>query len=293
MSTEVFHRTIKAMNTRMDIVICEVCQSTADQVFRVIAAEARRIEYLLSKYNEEGICYRLVRQAWQEEVEFPEELWIIYEQCRRFWTLTHGLFDITAGSFASLIENAHQKGKTGYDFISTNPCNHSIKINLDGLEFDFGAIGKGYALESFKKILTENQIESAFISFGESSIMGVGHHPSGDCWKVAIEDPYHFGGPLYTFNIRGHSLSTSGNSIKNKEIQHHHIINPINNEYLTDLRTVSIQSSSAIEAEVLSTALFIADNENREKILSSFSVTDAIEINYATDSQMIKQLLLP
>ena len=44
---------------------------------------------------------------------------------------------------------------------------------------DFGGLGKGLALDDIKRLLLEEGVQSCFVSFGESSILALGRHPTG------------------------------------------------------------------------------------------------------------------
>jgi len=59
-----------------------------------------------------------------------------------------------------------------------------------------------------------------------------------------------------------------------------HILNPLNGEFQTASKTVSVAATSPMDAEVLSTALFIATGNDKSEILSRFTLSEAIEISY-------------
>lgn len=59
-----------------------------------------------------------------------------------------------------------------------------------------------------------------------------------------------------------------------------HILNPLTGEFQTDSKTVSIATTSPMDAEVLSTALFVGSENDKSEILSRFNVSEAIEISY-------------
>ena len=59
-----------------------------------------------------------------------------------------------------------------------------------------------------------------------------------------------------------------------------HILNPLTGEFQTDSKTVSVAAASPMDAEILSTALFIASENDKSEILSRFNVSEAIGISY-------------
>jgi thiamine biosynthesis lipoprotein len=108
------------------------------------------------------------------------------------------------------------------------------------------------------------------VNFGNSSVLCLGHHPYGDSWCVSIENPYLTEDILGSIQISNKSLSTSGNMPTHTS----HIINPISQEYIEKHQIVSVVSSNAVEAEILSTTLMIANDKEKVEILSRFQLND-------------------
>lgn len=102
---------------------------------------------------------------------------------------------------------------------------------------DLSGFLKGYALDRIRRLLEHHQVEQTVVSMGNSSIMK-----------------------------HGAFLTTSGNDSPTRR----HIVSPLTGEYVTGQRTVSVATSSGAVGEVLSTALFIADDEQRRLLLSRF-----------------------
>jgi thiamine biosynthesis lipoprotein len=150
------------------------------------------------------------------------------------------------------------------------------------LSIDLGGIGKGYAMERISRYCNENRITNALISFGDSSITTIGTHPHGPYWPIGIQNGYTSGSTLHTFRLKNNCLSTSGNTPNNrmKFGDKGHILNPLTGEFQTESKTVSIAANSPMDAEVLSTALFIATENDKSGLLSRFNVSEAIEISY-------------
>ena len=103
------------------------------------------------------------------------------------------------------------------------------------------------------------------LDFGGSSILGLGHHPFGDCWTVGVRNPFR-PGVLEDITLRNQAMSTSGNTPSYGA----HIINPFTGEYVTARRQVTVVSEDALDAEVLSTTLMIAGEEQAERVAARF-----------------------
>jgi thiamine biosynthesis lipoprotein len=77
-------------------------------------------------------------------------------------------------------------------------------------------------------------------------------------------------------------MSTSGNTPNNrlKFGAKGHIINPLTGEFQKESKTITVVTNSPIDAEVLSTSLFIAGDSDKAEIISRFNPMEAIEISY-------------
>lgn len=132
-------------------------------------------------------------------------------------------------------------------------------------KLDFGGFAKGYFLRRCAAMLREAGIECAFVDFGGSSILGIGHHPYGDSWKVGILNPYtHMS--IGEIELQDSSLSTSGNT----PAYTGHIRNPKTGEVCTARMLATVVSKDPLDAEVLSTVMMIASPHEQEEIRRNF-----------------------
>jgi thiamine biosynthesis lipoprotein len=163
---------------------------------------------------------------------------------------------------------------------------NEVFLKHPGMEIDLGGFGKGYALEKVKMLLEKHAVNNAVISFGDSSILAIGNHPYGDCWKVGIRHLLDTGKSAYTFDLKNEALSSSGmpDQHLNSERNGCHIINPETGKYREAIKTVSVCSGSPLDSEVLSTAITAADSIKRKKIFNNFPGCRAVEINYSENS---------
>jgi thiamine biosynthesis lipoprotein len=97
-------------------------------------------------------------------------------------------------------------------------------------------------------------------------VLALGHHPFGDCWKISVENPFRPGEIVDEIELRDEALSTSGNMPTHLK----HIVNPRTHQFIEDEKIVSVVTQNSFDAEVLSTALMIANHEEQGKILSHF-----------------------
>ena len=137
------------------------------------------------------------------------------------------------------------------------------KIN-EGMELDFGAIGKGYAADEAVAILKENGITSALLDFG-GNIQTVGKKPDGSLWNVGIRNPWGKSA-VCALKVESKAVVTSGGYERFFEDENGnryiHIFDPKNGHPCDgDLESVTIVCPSGKYADTLSTALFVMGKE--------------------------------
>lgn len=137
----------------------------------------------------------------------------------------------------------------------------------NGASLDFGAVGKGAALDACFDCLEENGCGKTIVSTG-SSILLYG----GGSFDVDIADP-EGNGALASVTTKQYFLSTSGGYERYFEADgktYCHIIDPRTGyPSETDLTTVTVFCDSGIESDFLSTMIFLEGSKNIGKYLDS------------------------
>lgn len=294
----VYHSNFFAMGTRMDVVLPLIDNELGDLIFNTIKNETLRIEKKLSRFDSQSEIYYINHNAHKEPCKIDAELYLILEQSINYHKLTNGYFDITSRPLLQSYmkhnsDSEFEVLKQNLDYNNIILQNDSISFKNNIIEFDMGGFGKGYALEKIRDILKEKKIDSAFISFGESSILAHGNHPFGKYWGVGIKHLFE-NGNVYTFEVKDKSLSTSGITPSNQKkfAGHSHIINPKTGQTQNTNKTITAISESPLDAEVLSTALMVNLEKETQEIINRFPVDDVVEITYSADNSFEKKKLL-
>ena len=131
-------------------------------------------------------------------------------------------------------------------------------------EYDFGGLAKGAMLSRAAQALRDRGVHDALLNFGGSSILGLGHHPFGDAWKVDVPDPFS-GRTLVTVKLRDSAMSVSGNTPGYGG----HIVDTQTGERVLASRVVVVTAPDPTDAEVLSTSI-MANPTRRETLLAAF-----------------------
>ena len=279
------YRSFFAMGTRMDIVLPSTEPARSDELYYLIKNETSRIESLLSTHIGNSIFSRINQSQGNEWVHTGKEMYYIFDKLLKYSNLTLGFFSITLPKNIT----GNISGTSNFTCLETDPENYSVRLDTNLFYLDPGAFGKGLALESVKNILHSSGFTNAFISFGESSVMVMGQHPHGDHWKVGIRDPLSPGSNAWVFELNDGSVSTSGNKPGDKEDKQH-ILNPLSGQWIKEKAMVSVCTGSAMEAEILSTALFAAGRQNAGSVLNNFPDAKAVWISFENEQTEIEIL---
>lgn len=98
----------------------------------------------------------------------------------------------------------------------------------DGMQLDFGAVGKGYTGDIIAELLKEQGVTSALLDIG-GNIQMVGRKPDGSRWRLGIQNPF-WEGSLGVLESGDGAVVTSGNYeryfIGEDGKQYKHIIDP-------------------------------------------------------------------
>lgn len=243
------------MGTRFDILVDTEDKAIGENIWLEIQSELIRLNKLFDRFNEESEVSKINKSAYISPVPVSSEMWEVLVACKKYHKKTLGLFDITLNNFNKVF---------------LNEINKTVSFHQQDLHLDFGAYAKGYAIEKINSILTKHNIQNSFSNFGNSSIYALGTHPYGDYWGIGIENPYNKGEVLNEYKLKNEGMSTSGNMPSNPK----HILNPVTGNFIEEKRIVCVKTKNAIEAEVLSTTMMIAQDNEKEKISGNFNVSD-------------------
>jgi len=246
------------MGTRLDALLFGSDEQSLERVWNDVERELGRIEKMLNRFDKESEVAKVNDDAQFSSVRLSDELWDIMLDCRRYFELTEGCFDITLNDF----------GKVA--FIEESK---SVRFDKYGLSLDFGGYAKGYALRVAGKAFKEAGISRALVNFGNSSVLALGSHPYGDSWSVSIEDPYRQTA-VATLKLCDTAMSVSGNTPSNPQ----HIVNPATSELVGGYVMVAVESEDPVDAEVLTTAWIASGESGKPQWIDKFHLKNAYKL---------------
>jgi FAD:protein FMN transferase len=143
------------------------------------------------------------------------------------------------------------------DAIDLDAATKSVFFRQPGLELNLGAIGKGYALDRMGEGLRNAGVHDALLSAGRSSMLAIGGPRGG--WPVDVRSLVH-DEVLGRLHIRDAALGTSGAGDQFFEVngvRYGHVLDPRSGWPASGVRSASVVTTSAADADALSTAFLV------------------------------------
>ncbi|MCC5941792.1 MAG: FAD:protein FMN transferase [Balneolaceae bacterium] len=295
------HHSYYSMGTRFHLMLPGVDEDYGFRIFQKVKNELNRVEKKLSRFLPQSDIYRLNIAAKRHSAKVDGELFDILKACKLCHEITGGAFDPTlrplyeyqqkmVGEFVPDQLFFDLKDQLGFDKVQLDEDNSVVRFGSHMLEIDLGGFGKGYALEKVKNILENSSVKSAFVSFGESSVLAFGNHPAGGFWKIGMNNYLKPGKTVAEFELSGGSVSTSSNFYldDNGRLENHsHIINPKTGEIDSNQVAVSVSARSPLLAEMLSTAFLSMSDDEIEDVVNQYEEVSAAKADYSSGSPVI------
>lgn len=228
-----------AMAAEFQVRLATADAGYAAQAARAAFDEADRLENLLSRFREHSDISAVARLVPGEGLRLSEPVFACLEIA---WAMTAA----TAGAFS--VAPAALKTQGTIPRWSLHRENFSIRCAAGRLEFDLGAIGKGFALDRMAEILREWDCPAFLLVAGGSSILA-GDAPAGaPGWSVGLGNDN--AEPRYWLTHA--SLSGSGTAVKGR-----HIFDPRTGEPAARLARAWALAPTAAVSDALSTAAMV------------------------------------
>jgi thiamine biosynthesis lipoprotein len=209
------------------VVLCE----TEDALFarRLAAfarAEAMRIERKFNLYRTDSVVQAL-HESRGQRVAVDEETARLIEFGASLWRLSEGRFDLTSGVLrhAWRFDEGHCDAdptripalmkRIGWQHVRWEPPFITLP---DGMEIDFGGIGKEYAVDRVVDWAAAESEAPVLVNFG-GDLRCCGARPRGGAWKVGIESIEQFGQAARLVELQSGALATSGDARRSTVIE--------------------------------------------------------------------------
>ncbi|MFA5624672.1 MAG: FAD:protein FMN transferase, partial [Bradymonadales bacterium] len=178
-------------------------------------------------------------------------------------------FDITVQPILDLFAKSYERGKepSEADIQSILPSigadklqvrGRSLYLSAEGMALSFDGVVPGYIADRAARILEGYGIKRYLVDAG-GELRASGNGPSGGAWRVAVQDPKKEQNYPAVISLDRGAVSTSGSyeSFYSDNGDFHHIVNAKTGRSPAQTTSVTVLAPTAIEADILSTALFV------------------------------------
>lgn len=284
------------MGTLLSIEVFHPQEVQGKEIIEEAFAEVKRIEEVLSRFRQESRVYQINHSAHTQPQGIGEELFFLAEKCSEFSHSSGGAFDISVAPLMDLwskaekddllpkdIEISSLLSEIGYQNIVLDRQAKTVFFKTPSLAIDFGAVGKGYSLDRAAALLKDRGIKKARFDFGGH--LHYFNESESEPDYIGLRNPLCPDEILLTLPFENKSVSTSANYERNFKIQNRiygHLVNPLSGYPVQgNMLSVSVFSSSALEADILSTAGFSLGLEEGMRLVKNTPSAEAI---FITDS---------
>jgi thiamine biosynthesis lipoprotein len=287
----------RLMGTVADIQVYSEDPAAAERAAAHALDEMQRIDRLLSNYDPASELSAMNRDAPRGPVVVSRELFDFVAECWTYFQSTAGAFDPTVGPLVRAwgffsprpskppdAAIAAARARTGFDRVRLDPETRAVSYSVDGLEFDPGGIGKGYAVDRAVAVLRREGVDAALVSAGGSTLYAMGHPPGRDAWTVAVRNPLNVDRPYAFVRLRDGSLSTSGVSEQSVLVgsrRYSHLFDPRSGTPVDGMCQATVVAPTATASDALTKAAFILDHESIVRVLQPRSGVHAMRVEGA------------
>lgn len=230
-------------------------------------------EAQLTVYREQSELQDLNRTAFDSPFQAKDNLyWLLKEACE-IAKETSGAFNPVSGPLVQLWRTARSENRVPaqneieaileicrFEDVSFDDESKSVSFLKEGMQFNLGGIGKGYALDVMGEKLGGIGLESWLLHGGNSSILTHGPHNNLPGWPIGIRNPLLPTKRLATILVENCGFSASGSGIqyfRHEGKRYGHILDPRTGWPSESMLSVAVIAPTAALADALSTAFFV------------------------------------
>ncbi len=249
---------------------------------------------LLSTYIETSEISQINRLAGGAPVEVSERTAEMLRLARHYGDLSGGAFDISItplmrlwgfrdgtppASLPASVDLEQLLPLVDYRLIELGEG--TARLPENGMRIDLGGIAKGYAVDVAFDALVAAGRPDVLVNLG-GNMRGRGLAAPDRAWRVGVRNPLDRSQLVGAVALPdGWAVATSGNYEKFVEIdgqRYAHIMDPRTGMPVQGMAGVTVLSRLGVEADALSTALFVAGMDGAQRILDQAPGTEALLI---------------
>ncbi|MCL1837218.1 MAG: FAD:protein FMN transferase [Treponema sp.] len=286
--------------SRTEFLLGTVCSVTLydqaeDSIYRDIFSRIDEIENRMSINISGTDVDRINAAAGVSAVQVHDEVFAVVERALHYAEISGGAFDPTVGPLVALWDIAGENPRVpsheeidavlpliSWRDVELDRDNRSVFLKRPGMRLDLGAIAKGYAADEAVEIIGNAGLRQAIVDLG-GNVLTYGVKKDLSPWRIGLQNPGD-GRGSYVGVVHGAAMTvvTSGDYERFFEedgIRYHHIFSPFDGyPARSSLSAVTIITASSMDADALSTAVFVLGYEAGRALVESLDGVEAVFI---------------
>jgi len=279
-----------ALNTICTVMLYDQARP---EIYDAIFARIHEIERRMSAFLPDSYISRINAAAGIAPVQVHEEILYVLERAMQIAELSGGAFDPTVGPLTFIwgITSDSPRVPDQEEIDAVLPLVNWRDIELDrqqgtvflrqeGMALDLGAIAKGYAADQAVAIIREARLERALVDLG-GNVVTFGVKLDRTPWRVGLQNPLGDRGEFIGV-ISGWDMTVVTSGVNERYFVHegehfHHLFSPFNGHPArTGLLSATIVTEVSMDADALSTAIFVLGYERGREMIDALDGVEAI-----------------
>ena len=239
-----------AMATYFQVRIANQDKTYAGQAAHASLDLLDGLEARLSRFRASSDIAQIAHLAPGEQMRLSEPAFACLQIAKQMEQATHSAFCPTPAAL---------KARQSFPQWELIPGEHSILCVSDQLDFDLGAIGKGFALDRIGELLRQWDCPAFLLIAGGSSILAGDGPDDTPGWSCGLGKD----DSSQRFFLTHASLSGSGLAVKGE-----HILDPRTGRPAVRQNRAWVLADTAAESDALSTACMVLSEKELEEVLA-------------------------